>query len=58
MQVNLTLELSRVNTMNADDLAPCGARSSATTVLKMYDERVFHEEGSQLPVPSHCQEMK
>ena len=49
-----------LNTMTADDLAPCIARSSAAMVLIMEDEQihVFHEVGFQLPVPSQCWEMK
>ena len=46
-----------INTI-ADDLAPCIARSSLTTVLFMLDKQVlaFHEEGFQLPVPLQCWE--
>ena len=40
--------------MTADTLAPCASRSSAVTVLTMYDKRVivYREEGFQRPVRS------
>ena len=43
-----------VNTMAADALATCVARSSATMVLTTQDKQVlvFHEEGLQLTTPS------
>ena len=45
-----------VNTMIADDLAPCVARSSATIVLTLQDERVliFHEVKFPPSTPSKC----
>ena len=47
---------NEVNTMAADALAPCVARTSATIALIMLDKQVlvFHKEGSHLPVPSQC----
>ena len=43
-----------VNTMTADVLAPCVAKTSAAMVLTMWDKQVFvfHMEEFQLPVPS------
>ena len=37
----------KVDTMAADALAPCAARTSATMILNMQDKRVFvvHEQG-------------
>ena len=50
----LVIREDYVNTMVADALAPCIARSSATIVLTMYGKRVFHGEGFWLPAPFQC----
>ena len=44
---------NEVNTMAADALAPCIARSLAALALIVWDKWafVFHKEGFQLPVP-------
>ena len=49
----------QVNDMDADDLAPCVARSSATMVLNLQYEQVivFHKEWFQPLVPFWCKEM-
>ena len=45
---------NQVNTIAADALATCVARSSAAMILIMQDKQVLviHEERFQLPVPS------
>ena len=45
--------------MAADALASYVARASVTMVLTVQDKLVpvYHEEGFQLPVPSHRQEI-
>ena len=52
---------NQVNTIAANALALCFARSSTTVVhvFTMYNEQglVFHREGFKLPVPNQCQEM-
>ena len=47
------------NTMAADDLAPCVARSSAAMVLTKQDKQVliYHKDTFQLPVPSQWWEI-
>ena len=48
-----------VNTIAADALAPCVARSSAAMALTMQDKQilVFHKAGFLLSVPCKCLEM-
>ena len=46
-----------VNTMAADALAPCIARSSAAMVLTLQDKQVSHKAGFLLPVPCHYLEI-
>ena len=45
-----------VDTMAADGLAPCVAKSSEPRELTVQDKRflIFHEEGFQRPLPNQC----
>ena len=50
------LHENEVNTLAADALAPCVARSSAAMLFNVHNRWVliFHEEGVQPAVPSQC----